>query len=61
MSAMKPTVPAESKVPSAVRARLPSAAPPATSAGPATTGHISGGLVSLCSNSHGARSAGRLR
>jgi hypothetical protein len=54
MWAMKAAMPAETTVPSPVSARLPSSAPAATSAGPPTTGHISGGLVSLFSKTQGA-------
>ena len=54
MCAMNAALPAETKVPRPVRPRLPSTAPAATIAGPATTGHISGGLVSLFSKIQGA-------
>ncbi len=54
MWAMKAAAPAETAVPRPVSLRLPSVAPAATIAGPATTGHINGGLVSVFSKTHGA-------
>ena len=51
---MNAAAPAETAVPRPVSLRLPSAAPAATIAGPATVGHISGGLVSLFSKTQGA-------
>ena len=56
MCAMKAADAAETRVPSPVSPRLPSIAPAATSAGPPTTGHIRGGLVSFCSKTQGALS-----
>ncbi len=56
MCAMNAAAPAETNVPRPVSERLPSSAPAATSAGPPTTGHISGGLVSFCSKTQGALS-----
>ena len=52
--AMNAALAAERNVPSPVSFRLPSAAPAATTAGPATVGHIRGGLVSLSSKTQGA-------
>ena len=54
MWAMNAALPAETAVPRPVSFLLPSAAPAATIAGPATVGHISGGLVSLFSKTQGA-------
>ena len=56
MWAMSPAETAEIAVPAAVIPRRPSAAPSATSAGPATTPPMSGGQRSRWSCSHGARS-----
>ena len=45
--------PADTTAPARRSARLPASAPAAARAGPANTGHISGGLVSLSSISDG--------
>jgi hypothetical protein len=54
ISAIEAAVPAQRIAPSRSSKRLRSAAPTPTTAGPPTTGSISGGLVLAFSNAHGA-------